>query len=238
MTTAPVLLKISGEALAGDGDGAIDPVTLRRVAEEIVAGVQAGQPAALVVGGGNIVRGRDIAHLDHPPGRADDMGMLATLFNAVALRSALQQAGNDALVVAPHALPNVALAQDRALVHEALAQGRVVVFGGGTGQPFFTTDTAAALRAAEIGARCLLKGSQVDGIYSADPSKDPHAQRYEHLTFAEAIDRRLQVMDMAAFDLCQRRGVPIRVFDMHPPGAITAAMGAHPPGTLVDVHPA
>ena len=233
MTYDPVLLKISGEALCGDSDGIFDPAMLSRVASEIVPVVQAGQPVALVVGGGNIIRGKDIQHLDDPRGRADDMGMLATLLNAVALRAAIEHAGGKAVVVGPSLIPNVAIAQDRALVREYLQSGTVVVFGGGTGQPFFTTDTASALRAAEIGALLLLKGSQVDGIYDSDPAKNPDAVRYETLTFDEAISRRLKVMDTAAFALCSEQQIPIRVFDMHQPGSINAALGPNPPGTLV-----
>ncbi|TVR44496.1 MAG: UMP kinase [Planctomycetota bacterium] len=233
MTQKPVLLKLSGEALRGSSDGIFDPAMLSRVAEEIQPAVMRGQSVALVIGGGNIIRGKDVRHLDQPRGRSDDLGMLATLINAVALRAALEQAGVAATVVAPYAIPNVSIAQDRALVRELLAKRTVVIFGGGTGQPFFTTDTAAALRAAEIGARCLLKGSQVDGVYSADPAKDPHAKRYDHLTFDEAISQRLQVMDTAAFALCREQAIPIRVFDMHRPGSITAALGPNPPGTLV-----
>lgn len=233
MSTPPVLLKISGEALRGASEGIFDPAMLARVANEVAPAVRHGQAVAVVVGGGNIVRGKAIAHLNTPRGRADDMGMLATLINAVALRAAFEQAGLKVAVVAPAAIPNVAIAQDRGQVAQMLAERTVVIFGGGTGQPFFTTDTAAALRAAEIGARCLFKGSQVDGIYSADPAKDPNAQRYERLSFDEAIEQRLQVMDTAAFALCREQRIPIRVFDIHRPGSITAALGPNPPGTLV-----
>lgn len=233
MSTPPVLLKISGEALRGTSDGVFSPAMLARVADEVAPAVRRGQAVAIVVGGGNIIRGKDIGHLDQPPGRADDMGMLATIINAVALRASFEAIGLPAAVVAPYVIPNVALAQDRGLVSQMLAERRIVVFGGGTGQPFFTTDTAAALRAAEIGARVLLKGSQVDGVYSSDPATDRNAQRYEHISFDDCISQQLKVMDTAAFALCRQRRIPIRVFDMHRPGSITAALGPNPPGTLV-----
>lgn len=232
----PRLLKLSGEALAGaEGarDGIFDRAAVDRVAQEIVRGVAAGTPLGIVVGGGNIVRGRWVKAGLHVAERGDDMGMLATLINAIMLRDGIEGAGGSALVVAPHAVPNVAIGYDRAAVMAALAAGRVVVFGGGTGQPFFTTDTAAALRAAQIGAGELLKATTVDGVYTADPRKDPTAKRLDRLTFDQAVEGRYGVMDAAAFALCREQRIPIRIFDGRPAGALLAALSSHPPGTLV-----
>ncbi len=227
---APALLKLSGEALKGDAEGVFDPVILHRVGAEIAA---ADRPVAVVVGGGNIVRGRDLGAVTDRPARGDYMGMLATILNALALRESLERAGGAAVVVAPYAIPNICVAYDRDQVLAAIDQQRTVVFAGGTGHPFFTTDTAAALRAVEIGAAVLLKGSNVDGIYSADPRRDPGAQRFERLSFDEAVAGGYGVMDQTAFTLCRSHAIPIRVFDMTSPGAIAVALGPHPTGTLV-----
>ncbi len=227
----PRLLKLSGEALGGE-DGIFDHAVLARIASELVGGAQS-HPVAVVVGGGNILRGATFAHAAHDPTRGDYMGMLATLINSLALRDAIERVGGRCEVMAPYAVPNVAVAYDRARAIALITEGVVVVFGGGTGHPFFTTDTAAALRAAEIGAGELLKGSKVDGVYSADPRRDPTAKRFERLSFQQAIDGRYAVMDLAAFELCRARGVDIRVFDMTVPGAISGALGPTPPGTLV-----
>ncbi len=229
---APVLLKLSGEALKGS-EGIFDPQVLGRVAHELLEGVRAGRRVALVVGGGNIVRGRDIAAVVATRTRGDYMGMLSTLINALALREAIEAAGGACEVVAPYAVPNVAAAYDRGQVLRWLDAGVIVIFGGGTGHPFFTTDTTAALRAAEIDATELLKGSNVDGIYTADPGRDPNARRIAHMSFDEAVAGAYGVMDQAAFGLCRDRGVRIRVFDMTRQGAIRAALGDDPPGTTV-----
>lgn len=228
----PRLLKLSGEALKGTSDGVLDPVEVERVCGEVLTGVKAGQPTALVVGGGNIFRGGEFRRGSDPT-RGDYLGMLATLFNALALKDCLERLGGRAEVVAPQALANVAKAYDRAQVMTWLEAGVVVIFGGGTGHPFFTTDTAAALRAAEIGASELLKASKVDGIYTADPAKDPKAKRLDSLTFDQAVEGRYGVMDAAAFAICRENRIPIRVFDMTEPGAIIAALGPKPPGTRV-----
>jgi uridylate kinase len=161
------------------------------------------------------------------------MGMLATMINALGLQDGIERAGGRCAVHGPTAIPNVCCAFERAVALRQLAEGQVVVFGGGTGHPFFTTDTAAALRAAEIGAAVVLKGSKVDGIYTADPRKDPAATRIPRLTFAQALAGRYGVMDQAAFELCQANRIAIRVFDMTAPGTIAAALGANPPGTIV-----
>lgn len=227
---APRLLKLSGEALGGE-DAILDARRLDAVCAEVVAGAAYG-PVAIVVGGGNIIRGGGLRHLSDPT-RGDRMGMLGTCINAIALQDGIERACGRAVVMAPFALPNVCRAFERAAALAALADGQVVVFAGGTGHPFFTTDTAAALRAAELGAGVLLKGSKVDGIYTADPAKDPGARRIPHLTFDQAVDGRYGVMDLAAFALCRENRIRIRVFAMTAPGAIAAALGPNPPGTLV-----
>lgn len=231
----PRLLKLSGEALGAD-DGIFDYVVVDRVCSELVEGGRH-QPVAVVIGGGNILRGATTKGRSSDPTRGDYMGMLATLINALALAEGIERAGGRSLVVGPHAVPNVCVAYDRSRVLEALAEGRIVVFGGGTGHPFFTTDTTAALRAAEIGATELLKGSKVDGIYTADPKKDPSAKRFDVLTYDQALEGRFAVMDTAAFVLCRDHRIFIRVFDMTKPGQISAALGANPPGTLVGEAP-
>jgi len=229
----PRLLKLSGEALKARSDGVVDVGEVDRICSETLQGSKSGPPVAIVIGGGNIYRGNDGRGNSSDPTRGDYMGMLATLFNSLVLKDGIERAGGRCEVVAPYHLANVAHAYDRSQVLAWLGQGVIVVFGGGTGHPFFTTDTAAALRAAEIGACELLKGSKVDGIYTADPKKDPTATRFERLTFDQAIEGRYGVMDAAAFAVCRENRVSIRVFDMTQPGTITAALGANPPGTLV-----
>ncbi len=229
----PILLKLSGEALRGTADGIFDRHELMRVAQELLSGIDNGARVGIVVGGGNILRGDGISGDKGDPTRGHYMGMLATLINSLALKEVIEDAGGDCEVVAPHNIPNVAHQYNRAQVVRWLDEGVVVVFGGGTGHPFFTTDTTAALRAAEIGADCLLKASNVDGIYTADPRKDSSAKRFETLSFDEAIAGRYQVMDQAAFAICRDQSVSIRVFDMRQPGAIVQALGPTPPGTLV-----
>ena len=225
------LLKLSGEVL-GDADGCLHRPTVDRVCAEIRAGSER-QPVAVVVGGGNILRGGGLRQHSADPTRGDYQGMLATLINALALQDALERHHARAAVFGPHAIPNVCRQYDRAAVLAELAAGAVVIFGGGTGHPFFTTDTTAALRAAEIGARELLKASKVDGIYNADPAKDPTASRFDALTYDQCLAGRYAVMDLAAFAICREQRIAIRVFDMNRPGAIAQALGPHPPGTLV-----
>jgi uridylate kinase len=231
---APVLLKLSGEALKGVSDGVFDRSLVDRFAAEIYAASAAGVRVAVVVGGGNILRGRDLGQTVDPT-RGDHMGMLATLINALALRDGIERAGGRAEVVGPHAIPQVCHGFRRDQVLAWLDAGTVVVFGGGSGHPFFSTDTAAALRAAEIGASVVLKASGVDGVYSADPRKDPTARRFERLSFDDAIAGRYAVMDLTAFALCRERDIPIRIFDGRPAGALRSALGPDPQGTLV--HP-
>lgn len=240
MTTAPArprLLKLSGEALEAR-DGILDWQVVERVCAEVLSGVGRG-PVAVVVGGGNIMRGAEMRgrHAGDPT-RGDYMGMLATLINSLALKEGIERQGGRCEVVAPHHIPNVCHQYNRAQVMAWLSCGTIVVFGGGTGHPFFTTDTTAALRATEIGASELLKGSKVDGIYTADPKKVTDAKRFDFLTFDQAVEGRYAVMDATAFPICRDHRVTIRVFDMTKPGAIAAALGPNPPGTLVGEQPA
>lgn len=233
MSARPILLKLSGEALKGEADGPFDLTIIDRVCAEVVAGVEAGRQVAIVVGGGNIIRGATLADHNDDPTAGDYMGMLATLVNSLALRDGILRAGGRASVIAPHQIPNVCRQYDRGEVMKLLIAGEVVIFGGGTGHPFLTTDTTAALRAAEIEASAVLKGSKVDGVYDKDPARHSDAKRFDSLTFDEAIAGRYAVMDQTAFTLCRDRGVAIRVFAMTEPGSITAALGDNPPGTII-----
>lgn len=227
-----LLLKISGEALKGSGTDPIMRSELDRVCAEIIEG-RGDATVALVVGGGNIIRGAKVGAQGGDPCRGDYMGMLATLINALALQDSFLQQGQTCEVVAPYAVPNVAHAYNRQQVLQWLDEGCIIIFGGGTGHPFFTTDTTAALRAVEIGATELLKGSKVDGIYSADPKKDPTATRFDTLTFEHVLSSRFEVMDQTAFALCREHNVALRVFDMTEAGTIAASLGDNPSGTLV-----
>ncbi len=229
MTTPPpryqkVLLKVSGEVLMGDQGYGIDMKTVQAVAEEIAEVVRHGVSLCLVIGGGNIFRGLSTAAKGMERASADYMGMLATVMNALAMQNALERIGVDtrvqsALEMNPVSEPYI---RRRALRH--LEKGRVVIFAAGTGNPFFTTDTAAALRAAEMGCDALLKGTQVDGVYSADPRKNPKAERYTTLTYLDMLSRDLAVMDAAAISLARENHLPIIVFNIHEPGAFTAVM--------------
>ena len=235
MAAAPIrprLLKLSGEALQAR-DGILDWQIVERVCGELLGGLVRG-PVAVVVGGGNIMRGAQMhGRSAGDPTRGDYMGMLATLINSLALKEGIERQGGRCEVVAPHHIPNVCHQYHRDQVMAWLASGVVVVFGGGTGHPFFTTDTTAALRAAEIGAGELLKGSKVAGIYTADPKKVTDAKRFDFLTFDQAVEGRYAVMDATAFPICRDHRITIRVFDMTAPGTIAAALGPNPPGTLV-----
>jgi len=234
MAKRRVVLKLSGEAFADASLGyGIDPETVDRTAEEIAAVHKEGYEIAIVVGGGNIFRGLSKAAKNMDRANADYMGMLATVINALALRDSLERAGAEcrvqtAIVIQEVAEPYIRL---RAIRH--LEKGRIVIFAGGTGNPFFTTDTAAALRAAEIGADIVMKATQVDGVYSADPTKDPSAVRYANLTFAETLQRDLRFMDQAAISLCRENNLPILVFDMGVKGNILKAVRGETVGTLV-----
>ena len=229
-----VLLKLSGEAFADPALGyGIDPVTVHRVAEEVAEAQGAGVEVAVVVGGGNIFRGVSSAAKGMDPANADYMGMLATVINALALRDALENAGavtrvQSAITMQELAEPYIRL---RAIRH--LEKGRVVIFAAGTGNPFFTTDTTAALRAIEINAHALLKASKVDGIYDADPKLDPNASKLTELSYMDFIAQELQVMDTTAVTMCKEHQVPIHVFDMTVPGNIVRAVRGDRIGTVI-----
>jgi uridylate kinase len=228
-----VLLKLSGEALMGDQPFGIDDVTVARFAEEIARVALSGTQLALVIGGGNIFRGVAIAAKGGDRVTGDHMGMLATVMNALALEAALVRAGISARAMSAIPMPSICetYIHRRAAAH--LANGHVVVLAGGTGNPFFTTDSGAALRALELECDALLKGTQVDGVYSADPKKDSAAVRYDHVTFDEAIARGLGVMDTAAFALARDNGLPIIVYNVHVPGTLARIVAGEPVGTLV-----
>jgi uridylate kinase len=228
-----VLLKLSGEALMGDQPFGIDDVTVARFAEEIARVALSGTQLALVIGGGNIFRGVAIAAKGGDRVTGDHMGMLATVMNALALEAALVRAGISSRAMSAIPMPSICetYIHRRAAAH--LANGHVVVLAGGTGNPFFTTDSGAALRALELECDALLKGTQVDGVYSADPKKDSAAVRYDHVTFDEAIARGLGVMDTAAFALARDNGLPIIVYNVHVPGTLARIVAGEPVGTLV-----
>ncbi len=230
-----ILLKLSGEALMGPDAFGYHAATLAGMVVQIREVMELGVQVGVVVGGGNLFRGATGALSGMDRATADSMGMLATVMNALALKDALQQAGVKARVQTAVTISHVGEAFERDAAIHHLEAGYVVIFGGGTGNPFFTTDTAAALRAAEIGADLLLKATKVDGVYSADPRKDPDATRYESLSFDEAIARNLGVLDTAAFALCRDQGLPLAVFSIFKEGALKRVVMAEPEGTRV--HP-
>jgi uridylate kinase len=219
-----ILLKLSGEVLMGEGQFGIDPDTVARLAEEIKEAVESGFSLCLVVGGGNIFRGLAGAAKGFDRTSADYMGMLATVMNALAMQNALEKIGVDTRVQSaiPMATVSEPYIRRRAVRH--MEKGRVVIFAAGTGNPFFTTDTAAALRAAEMSVDCMLKGTQVDGVYSADPRKDKKAKRYDALTYMDVLSQDLQVMDASAISLARENRIPIIVFDIHKPGSFADTM--------------
>ena len=219
-----VLLKLSGEALLGEADYGIDVATLGAFAEEVKLASELGIELCLVIGGGNIFRGLAGSAAGMDRAAADYMGMLATVMNAIAFQNMLEKVGVTARVLSAIPMPTVCepYVRPRALRH--LAKGRVVIFAAGTGNPFFTTDTAAALRAAEMGCDALAKATQVDGVYSADPKRDPRAERYDHLSYDEVLARDLKVMDGAAIALARDTNIPIIVFSIHDRGNIARVL--------------
>lgn len=230
-----VLLKLSGEALMGDDAFGINRATIMRMTDEVSEVAAMGIQLAIVIGGGNIFRGVAPGAQGMDRATADYMGMMATVMNALALQDALKHRGVDARVQSALNIEQVVEPYIRPKALRYLEEGKVVIFAAGTGNPFFTTDTAAALRGAEIGAEIVLKATKVDGIYSADPKKDPAATRYTKLTFDEAIMRRLEIMDATAFALCRDQKLPIRVFSINKPGALRRAVSGEDEGTLVHV---
>jgi uridylate kinase len=229
-----VLLKLSGEALMGDGKYGIHPPTLIRISSEIQEVVRAGVQLAIVIGGGNIFRGVSASTEGMDRSSADYMGMLATVINAMALQDALEKHGVFTRVQSAIKMEQVAEPYIRRRAVRHLEKGRVVIFAAGTGNPFFTTDTAASLRAMEIGAEVIFKATKVDGVYSADPKKDPAARRYRSLTYMDVLNRNLNVMDSTAISLCMENRLPIVVFDLTVQGNIWRAVtGSGDLGTLV-----
>ncbi len=228
-----IMLKLSGEVFARQKGGGIDRDTLDSVAQTIAEVAKAGAQLVIVVGGGNIWRYRDMKQSGIERTVSDGMGMLATIMNSVALQSALEHRGCHTRVLSAVNVPQLAEPFIRRRANSHLAKGRVVICAGGTGNPYFTTDSAAALRALELGCDMLLKATDVDGIYDQDPRKSPKAKLFKELSYQEAIERRLEVMDQAAFSLCQEQKLPIRVFNFFKKGVLLAAAKGKNVGTLV-----
>ena len=228
-----ILLKLSGEALLGDEDYGIDPVIIGRIANEVLEVRNTGEQIAIVIGGGNIFRGAGLAQSGIDRVTGDHMGMLATLMNSLALQDALEKAGVDARVMSAIAVHDVSEDYIRRRATRHLEKGRVTIIAGGTGNPFFTTDTAAALRAIEIGADIVLKATKVDGVYSADPKIDANATMYETLSYDEVIEGKLGVMDANAIVLCRDQKMPIRVFNVFGSGNLMQIVKGKKVGTLV-----
>jgi uridylate kinase len=226
-------LKLSGEGLAGEEGFGINPTVIAGIAEQIRDVHQLGVELSIVIGGGNIIRGMTAASQGMDRANADYMGMLASVINAMALQDSLEKVGIDTRVLSALEINQVAELYIRRRAIRHMEKGRVVIFGGGTGNPYFTTDTAAALRAAEIHAEVILKATQVDGVYSSDPVQDPSAVRYDKLSFKEAMQRNLQFMDQAAIALCRENDLPIVVFDMGTPGNVRKVVLGQSVGTLV-----
>jgi uridylate kinase len=228
-----VLLKISGEALMGNREYGLDPEIVDRVASEVKSVVGMGVQVCLVIGGGNIFRGVSGAATGMERATADYMGMLATVINALAMQSALERRGVQTRVQSAIPMASVCEPYIRRRAARHMEKGRVVIFGAGTGNPFFTTDTAAALRASEMGCDALLKGTKVDGVYSADPNKDPSAKRFESLTHLEVLAKDLQVMDASAISLARENKIPILVFSIHTAGAFAEVMAGRGKFTII-----
>jgi uridylate kinase len=228
-----VLLKLSGESLVGESNFGLDPNVLSHYAHEIKKLVEIGVEVALVIGGGNIYRGMNEAETGIERAQGDYMGMLATVINGMAIQSSLEKADVFTRLMSAIKMEQVAEPYIRRRAIRHLEKGRVVIFGAGTGNPYFTTDTAGSLRAIEIKADVILKGTRVDGIYNADPEKDPNATKYSVISFRECIEKNLRVMDMTAFTLCMENNLPIIVFDMNKPDNLVQVVCGAKVGTLV-----
>jgi uridylate kinase len=228
-----ILLKLSGESLMGDQQHGIDPKRLADYAGEISAVVRAGTQVGIVIGGGNIFRGLQGASDGMDRVQGDYMGMLATVINSMALQAAIEKTGVGAVLLTGFPIGPVSELMSRRRAIEYLEQGKVVIIGGGTGNPYFTTDTASALRGVEIKADVYLKGTRVDGIYTADPEKDITATKYESITFDEAYEKKLRIMDLTAFTMCKENNLPIIVFDMNTPGNLAKVVRGEAIGTVV-----
>ncbi len=229
-----ILLKLSGEALSGpDKKQVIDFDILQQFAQEVKTIVDAGVQVAVVIGGGNIFRGASVEKSGIDRVQGDHMGMLATVINSMAIQSSLEKFGMVTRLLSAIKMEQVAEPMIRRRAVRHLEKGRIVIFGAGTGNPYFTTDSAGALRAIEINADAVLKGTRVDGIYTADPEKDPNATRYEKISYDEALAKNLKIMDLTAFALCKENNLPIIVFDMNKPGNLLRLINGESVGTLV-----
>ena len=228
-----ILLKLSGEALMGTEDYGIDPKIINRLAREVIEAQQSGAEVALVIGGGNIFRGAGLAATGMDRVTGDHMGMLATIINALAMQDALEKLGARCRVMSAIKINQICEDYIRRRAVRHLEKGRVVIFAAGTGNPFFTTDSGAALRAIEINANLLLKATKVDGVYDKDPKKHSDAVRFDSLTYDDVLSRDLQVMDTAAFALCRDASMPLRIFDMDQPGQLLRILHGEQIGTLV-----
>ena len=231
---ARILVKLSGEALLGAADYGVDPLVLKRIAGELRDVQALGTEVAVVIGGGNIFRGAGLARAGMDRVTADQMGMLATVMNALAMQDALESLNVYARVMSAIRINEVCEDYIRRRAVRHLEKGRLVIFAAGTGNPFFTTDTAAALRAIEIGAQLLVKATKVDGVYSADPLQDASAQHYKQLTFQQVLSERLNVMDATAIVMCRDHDLPLRVFNLHADGALLRVARGEDVGTLVN----
>jgi uridylate kinase len=228
-----ILLKLSGESLSGNRNQGISNLVLEEYAKQVTDVVAKGCEVAVVIGGGNIFRGLSGTESGFDRVKGDQMGMLATVINSLALESAIIKSGGKSKVFTSIRMEPVGELYNRDMVTEAMKNGIVCILSGGTGNPFFTTDTAAALRAVEIGADVLLKGTRVDGVYTADPEKDPDARKFDNISFEEVIDKRLKVMDPTAFTMCRENSMPIVVFNMNKPGNLMKVIEGSETGTLI-----
>ena len=228
-----VVVKLSGEYLAGPQPFGIDQPTIDRIAGDLTAARELGTEIAVVVGGGNIFRGVEVSSRGVSRPTGDTMGMLATVMNCLALEAALERRGQSARALSAFVMPEVCELFTRRAAHKYLSEGRIVLLAGGTGNPFFTTDTTAVLRAAEIGAQAVLKATNVDGVYSSDPKKDPSAKRFERLSHSQALEGGYKVMDATAFALARETSLPIIVFSIAEPGSIGAILKGAGRGTIV-----
>lgn len=228
-----ILLKLSGESLMGDQDYGISPDMLAQYASEIKQAKEEGAEIGVVIGGGNIFRGLQGAAKGMDRVQGDYMGMLATVINSMALQAELEKQGVKTELLGGLAIEPICKESSRARIKQALEEGKVVLIGGGIGNPYFTTDTASSLRAIEMQADAILKGTRVDGIYTADPEKDPNATKYSSLTYEEALNKQLKIMDLTAFALCRENNMPIYVFDMNKKGNLIKVIKGEHIGTIV-----
>ena len=233
MKYSRILLKLSGESLSGSGNQGISDTVLNEYAKQVIDALNKGCEVAIVIGGGNIFRGLSGTESGYDRLKGDQMGMLATVINSLALESAICRLGAKARVFTSIRMEPVGELYNRDRVVEAMKNNIVCILSGGTGNPFFTTDTAAALRAVEIGASVLLKGTRVDGVYTSDPEKDSNAEKFDKISFEEVINRRLKVMDSTAFTMCSENNMPLVVFDMNKPGNLVKLIEGIMIGTLV-----